>query len=151
MSELTTVDEILDFAIEREQEAADFYNYLADKASGPGVAKVFSKFADEEMGHKAKLEKVKDGKRMLQSQAKVQDLKIGDYLVEQQPTGELDYQAALILAMKKEKAAFKLYMDLSEKVDDADIKDLLQGLAQEEAKHKLRFELEYDERVLRDN
>ena len=64
---------------------------------------------------------------------------------------ELDYQQALILAMKKEKAAFKLYHDLAAKVEDDSIKDLFLGLAQEEAKHKLRFEIEYDEVILKDN
>ena len=63
----------------------------------------------------------------------------------------LDYQKALIIAMKKEKAAFRLYSDLAGRVDDAGIRDLLLGLAQEEAKHKLRFEVEYDDFVLAEN
>jgi len=89
---------------------------------------------------------------MLSSQQKVADLKIGDYLVAVEPIeGELDYQKALIIAMKKEKAAFRLYTDLAGKVDDRGIRDLLLGLAQEEAKHKLRFEIEYDDMILAEN
>ena len=63
----------------------------------------------------------------------------------------MDYQSALILAMKKEKAAFRLYTDLAASTEDEGIRDLFQGLAQEEAKHKLRFEVEYDDDFLRDN
>jgi rubrerythrin len=151
MAELNTVDEILDFAIEREQEAADFYSGLATRARTRAMKGTFEQFAGEERGHKAKLQSVKAGKKLLSSQKKIRDLKIGDYLVDEEPTEDIDYQDALILAMKKEKAAFRLYSDLAAKVDDAEIKGMLLGLAQEEAKHKLRFELEYDENVLTDN
>ena len=151
MAELNTVDEILDFAIGKEQEAADFYSGFAVKAKSPAMKATFEQFASEEMGHKAKLQNVKAGKKMLQSEAKIQDLKIGDYLVEEQPKEDMDYQDALIVAMKAEKAAFRLYSDLAARVDDAGIKDLLLGLAQEEAKHKLRFELEYDDQILTEN
>jgi len=53
--------------------------------------------------------------------------------------------------MKREKAAFKLYSDLAEQVGDQQTKDLFLSLAEEEAKHKLRFEVEYDEVILKDN
>ena len=151
MAELNTVDEILDFAIGKEQEAADFYSGFAAKAKSPAMKATFEQFASEEMGHKAKLENVKAGKKMLKSEAKIQDLKIGDYLVEDEPQEDMDYQDALIVAMKAEKAAFRLYTDLASKVDDGEIKELLLGLAQEEAKHKLRFEVEYDEQILTEN
>jgi rubrerythrin len=151
MTDLNTVDEILNFAIDREQEAVDFYTGLAGKARSPAMQATFRQFAGEEAGHKAKLLGVKGGKRMVGSQAKVQDLKLADYVVDEQPGADLDYQGALILAMKKEKAAFRLYSDLAGKVDDGEIRGLLLGLAQEEAKHKLRFEVEYDENVLTEN
>jgi rubrerythrin len=151
MADLNSVDEILDFAIGKEQEAADFYSGFAAKAKSPAMKATFEQFAAEEMGHKAKLQNVKAGKKLLQSEAKIQDLKIGDYLVEEEPREDMDYQDALIVAMKAEKAAFRLYTDLASKVDDGEIKELLLGLAQEEAKHKLRFEIEYDEQVLTEN
>jgi rubrerythrin len=53
--------------------------------------------------------------------------------------------------MKAEKAAYKLYNDLASATDDAGLRETLLSLAQEEAKHKLRFELEYDEQILKDN
>jgi rubrerythrin len=151
MAELTTVDEILDFAIKEEQAAADFYTDMAQKVKSSGLKTTFEGFANEERGHKAKLETVKSGKRLLNAASKVQDLKISDYVVDEVASAEVDYQGALIIAMKKEKAAFRLYSDLASKTDDADIKELLLGLAQEEAKHKLRFEVEYDEKVLTEN
>jgi rubrerythrin len=53
--------------------------------------------------------------------------------------------------MKAEKAAFRLYHDLAATTDDANLRNVLLGLAQEEAKHKLRFEIEYDDVFLREN
>ncbi len=64
---------------------------------------------------------------------------------------KLSYQDALILAMKREKKAYRLYSDLASKIDDTALKQVFLGLAQEEAKHKWYFEVEYDEHILKDN
>ncbi|MCP4678580.1 MAG: ferritin family protein [Deltaproteobacteria bacterium] len=152
MSDLPNIDEILDFAIDSEQAAVDLYTGLADQAKNPAIKKAFGEYANEERGHKAKLMEVKAGKRFLKSGNKpVLDLKISDYTVEEEPVPDADYQSVLIFAMKKEKAAFKLYTDLAGKTDDPALSELLLGLAQEEAKHKLRFEIEYDDNILIEN
>ena len=145
------VDEILDFAIQREQEAHDFYMDLAKKMDRPGMKEIFTQFAGEELGHRKKLEAVKQGKRLLPAKDKVLDLKIAEYLVSVEPDEDLDYQKALILAMKREKASFKLYTDLAASVEEQEVKQIFLGLAQEEAKHKLRFEVEYDDVILAEN
>jgi rubrerythrin len=148
---MKTAEEILDFAIQKEQEAADFYTTLAGKSDLSHVKDIFLEFAKEEMGHKSKLQAVKGGKPLLEAEKKILDLKIGDHLAEIKLDAALGYQEALIVAMKAEKAAFKLYTDLASATQDAGLKGLLLGLAQEEAKHKLRFEVEYDERILTHN
>jgi len=53
--------------------------------------------------------------------------------------------------MKKEKKAFKMYTDLAATTEDAGLQSVFLGLAQEEAKHKLRFEIEYDDYVMTEN
>jgi rubrerythrin len=151
LMKLDSVDKILAFAIEKEQDAADFYKSLADRMDRPYMKEIFEGFAKEEVGHKAKLMAVHDGKLMLKAEDKVKDLKIGENLVDIELDATLDYQQALILAMKAEKAAFKLYTDLASSTDDANLQTTFQALAQEEAKHKLRFEIEYDDFVLREN
>jgi len=149
--DLNTVDGVLDFAIQKEQDAVDFYTTLAGKMDFEHIKSVFLGFAAEEKGHKAKLQAVKAGKQMATPDKAVQDLKIGDNMVEVDLNTELTYQDALIVAMKAEKAAFKLYNDLASIADNATLKEVFLGLAQEEAKHKLRFEIEYDEHVLTEN
>lgn len=151
MQQWSTVDEVLDFAIKNEEEAAGFYQGLAAKVDRAWMKKIFEGFALEEVGHKTKLLEVKSGKKLISAQKKVLDLKIGDYLVAPDATGELDYQQALILAMKKEKVAFKMYTDLADAIDDEGLKGTFLSLANEEAKHKLRFEIEYDSYVMQEN
>jgi len=143
-----SVDDVLNFAIKNEEEAETFYNDLAGKMENPAMKTVFTEFAAEEAGHKAKLLKVKTSGGFEPSKKEILDLKVSDYLVTVEVSGELSYQDALILAMKKEKSAFKLYMDLHGTVNDPGLKDLMMALAQEEAKHKLRFEVEYDDRFM---
>jgi len=151
MQKWSSVDDALDFAIKNEEEAFELYTGLAAKAKDSAMKAMFEGFAKEEQGHKAKLLAVKKGGGMKPAEKAVIDLKIGDYLVDVEPDDADDLQAALILAMKKEKAAFKLYTDLARTTHDDALRSLFQALAQEEAKHKLRFEIEYDDKILQEN
>ncbi|MGD9977737.1 MAG: ferritin family protein [Bacteroidales bacterium] len=151
MKEFSNINDILDFAIDREQNAVDFYSKLAKGARNADMKSTFEQFAREEMGHKARLVKIKEEGIVTLSKESVQDLKIADYIVRDEEREDLSYEQALVLAMKREKAAFKLYLALSEKVQSPEFKSLFLSLAQEESRHKLRFELEYDEFVLKEN
>lgn len=151
MEKFGSVDNALDFAIKEEEAAFDFYTELAGKMEKAWMKKVFEDFAQEEKQHKEKLVGVKTGKQLMAVEGKITDLKIADYLVDVSPSADLNYQKALTLAMKKEKAAFKLYSDLAATADNEAVRDIFLGLAQEEAKHKLRFEVEYDEQFLTEN
>jgi rubrerythrin len=148
---LETVEEILDFAIQTEEEAAQFYAELASRVEQKAMGDAFRDFSREEMEHKRKLMTVKGGKVGLLSMKRVVDLKIGDYLVDITLSPHLDYKQALIIAMKAEKAAFRLYNNLAATTDDEELRAMLLMLAQEEARHKLRFEIEYEDYYLREN
>jgi rubrerythrin len=151
MEAFKTIDEILDFAMNSEQEAIDFYTELATKMNNPEMKSTFLEFAKEEVNHKARLMKIKEEKIFDANPQVIMDLKIADYTVNAQPTPDMQYADALVLAMKKEKAAFKLYSALAARTQNEELKKVFEELAIEESKHKLRFELEYDEFVLRDN
>jgi rubrerythrin len=151
MKRWESTDDILEFAIGEEEAAARFYEQLAAEAKSPEIRQLLLDIAREEIGHKTKLLKVQRGLSRLFPNEKVSDLKISDYLVEVEPDYGLDYQQALIVAMKKENAAFKLYTDLAGAAQDEELRQIFLALAQEEAKHKLRFELEYDNSILTGN
>lgn len=150
MEQWKSVNDVLDFAIRNEEEARDFYLDLTGKVESEAMKKVLESFAREEEGHKKKLLNVKSSGSFEPVKKKVLDLQIGDYLVEPEKSNKLDYQDILILAMKKEKSAFRLYTDLAERAGDMSLREIMVGLANEEAKHKLRFEVEYDAHFLKD-
>ena len=102
MQQWHSIDEILDFAIGEEKAAAEFYTRLADQSKTPGIRQVFEDFAQEEMGHKAKLESIKAGGILHPAGQPVADLKIAEYVVDVAPSPDMNYQGALVLAMKKE-------------------------------------------------
>ena len=149
MRRFGSVGEILDFAIAREVEANRFYTELAQRMEESAMRKAFEDFAAEELGHKAKLEAAKEGKFEF-SQEKVGSLDIADYVVPTEAKPDMSYAEALILAMKREKAAYRLYVDLAAVAEAEELADMFLMLAQEEAKHKLRFEIEYDDVVLKE-
>jgi rubrerythrin len=151
MKDFNTVEEILDFAIGEEQLAVDFYSELCEVAKTDDMKQVFTDFAAEEIKHKQRLLKIKEEGIFTLEPARVVDLRIADYMVSVKPSSNMTYEEALILAMKKEKAAFKLYSALAEKAPTEGLKNIFLGLAMEESKHKLRFEVEYDEFVLKEN
>ena len=71
-------------------------------------------------------------------------LDIAEYVqdVEQHP--KMSYVDLLVVGMKKEEISRKLYTDLATIAQTQELRDIFLKLAQEEAKHKLRFEIEYD-------
>jgi len=59
----------------------------------------------------------------------------------------MGYEDALVVAMKMEKSAFQLYTDMAAVAEDDSIRESLLALANEEAKHKLHFEIKYDDSI----
>ncbi len=148
METFESVDAVLDFAIEREQEAVDFYQGLAEQTDNASMKKTLTAFAGVELGHKEKLLAAKVGCVELVSGRTVVDLKIADYLVDVQPGPDMSFQDALVVAMKREKAAMDLYTDLAQMVSDSGLQALFTKLAREEKTHKLSFETAYEEHYL---
>ncbi len=147
----SSIQEILDFAIANEDQAHDFYLDLAKKAASPVMRDVFESFAAEEFGHKLKLQAIEAGELELDPKDDIPSLNVADYVEDVEPGAHMSYAEALVLAMKREKAAYKLYLDLASVVQTEDLTNLFLALANEEAKHKLRFELEYDNQTMNDD
>jgi rubrerythrin len=116
---------------------------LADFVEKPEMAKVLSDLASEELEHKVKLEAVKAGEIDIDEE-EVGNLGITDNVKDVIPDAKMSYIDLLVMGMKKEEAARKLYTDLSTMAQTQELRDIFLKLAQEEAEHKLRFEIEYD-------
>ncbi len=143
-----SVKAVLDFAISREVEAAQLYRTLADEVTRPGMREAFLAFAAQEDGHRARLESIQAGDTAPLPEGSVEHLHMSEYLVEVQPEVGMTYQRGLLYAMKAEEAAYRLYSDLAASVTEPGLVNLFRGLAQEEIRHKQRFESEYDDVVL---
>jgi len=150
MRRFGSVEEILDFAIARDAEANEFYTEMAERMQNEVMRKVFEQFAAEELGHKIKLEAVRAGEIALDA-AQVASLGIADSLLSGRATPDMNYADALVPAMNREKASYRLYLELACAAEAEELTDLFLALAQEEAKHKLRFEIEYDDVILKED
>ncbi len=145
MAEPQYDDEILQLAIEKEIEAYNFYLALAGRVADQRIRVVFEELAKEELEHKAKLELevIKTGKMIPVEQNPSRPDKT--YIISNDPSPlDMDYKDILLLAMEKEEAAFRTYVHLAGSVHDKKSQEVLLALAQEEVKHKIRFQNEYD-------
>jgi len=150
MGDFDSVDEILEFAIVREVEANEFYMDLSRRLESPAMRELVLEFAKEELEHKAKLEleAMKEG-IVVAAAEKVAEFEIADYMSDVELSDDMSYKDLLILAAKKERRSLRLYIDLAAIVENADSRETLLSLAVEEAKHEARFEIEYDEVLLK--
>jgi rubrerythrin len=146
MKPMNSLEEIMNFAIGEEQAAVAFYTSLAAQTPSAEMRVVLQEFAEEERKHEARLKEMQAQGIGIRAAGSPQapDLKIADYLVEIKPGPALSYRELLMLAMQKELAAVRLYTALADQVADAGLQQVFQQLAQEETKHKLKFETEYD-------
>jgi rubrerythrin len=138
-------DEILEFAIAREVEANQFYLALAERVVSAEMRKVFEELAEEELEHKARLELevMKTGKVIRPGERVT--IPEHEYIVSDVESGlDMDYKDMLMLGIEKEEAAFRTYVNLVGQTQDEESREVLLALAEEEVKHKMRFETEYD-------
>ncbi|KPK78072.1 MAG: hypothetical protein AMJ79_01155 [Phycisphaerae bacterium SM23_30] len=136
--------DILEFAIAREVEAHQFYQDMAQQTEDRDMHNVLLGFAQEELRHKAKLEMelVKAG-RVVADPEEITNFEYTDHLEHYNPLNK-EYRELLQTAIKKEKLSFRFYLDLALAVKDRDVRETLIALAEEEARHKVVLEIEYD-------
>jgi rubrerythrin len=147
--QFNNLKEIIDFAIEKEEEAARFYEHAIEEESSYGSKEMFKELAQEEWKHKSFLENMEDvtvEKSLSEYDVKwIKNLKRSNYIVDMEFKKGMDYRDILILAMKREEKALELYNALLRQSAAESHKKLFTILCQEEAKHKLRLETVYDD------
>lgn len=145
MAKLAPDNEVLEYAISREVEARNFYLSLAERVGNDRLSGILRVLADEELEHKAKLEMefMKSG-IVVDTSIKHNDFQISDYVVSDEPVIDMDLKDMLEICIQKEDRSFRLYVDLLQYAKDQNTKETLLAIIEEEIKHKLRFETEYD-------
>ena len=143
MRYLRTIQDILDYAIEQETEANQFYTDLAQKVQKDELRTALKNFAIDEFQHKLRLEGVKEGQIELTPE-EIGTLHLAETIEEVKPWPNMSYKDLLALAIKKEAKAEQLYQKLAQLSKRKHVQELFTLLAQEEAQHKLNLEIEYD-------
>jgi rubrerythrin len=140
-------EKILEFAIEKEQEAVRFYEELSSQEAYSAGKESFLEFAAEERKHEEMLRNFTKENLSHYETKTVPDLKRSDYVLDFNYSPGLPYSDVLILAAKREEKALALYSALAEKAEVEEHRKLFEFLAREEAKHKLALETILDDHM----
>ncbi|MBN1437081.1 MAG: ferritin family protein [Sedimentisphaerales bacterium] len=148
MATFQTVEELLDFAMQLEEQDHAFYRQCADKLTGQPAAAVFEELAQDEDCHFNTLEDIKQQRRKLDIPNKKTTRKLQHYMLEEDlaripDDSENDADWIFRLAIAKEKMAFQLYTDLMNETSHKEMAQTLRGLAQQETEHKIILEQQY--------
>jgi rubrerythrin len=144
-----TFDQVVEYAIDREVNARLLYLRIAHLSQDPELCALLEAFANQELEHQKKLARVKQRQfKMLDGDMPALDLGIADAAPEVAPYPDMSVSEALVLAMNKEKEAYRLYLQLAQGTDNSELKSLFEALANEEANHKVRMEIEFDDRLM---
>jgi len=148
---LTTISDILKFAIQREDEAARGYGDLAKTTADAAIKALLLDLQADEVSHRKLLRELSVSDDLPELGSAAADLKISDYLVEEPIGADSRLQDILIFAAKKEAKAVELYERLLGGASHPKHKRLFQFLAQQEKTHKLKLEQEYEKLVYQEN
>lgn len=138
-------NEIIDFAIKREQEAVDFYGNLKNLVSFETSIELLDNLEEMERVHVEILEgiRLKTMKNVLLP--RVDNLEIIENPVKINPSEDMDYHDILNLAIQREEESLRLYTKLASRSEDEDVRKLFLRLATEESGHKAMLEKLFEE------
>ena len=148
MIKFGSIEEILVFAVNKEEASYLFYTDMARTTEDKDVSRLFENFAKEELDHREqlRLEIMKMGK-VVSTDDDWSDRTRAGYAVESDLPEDFSYIDALKLAIAKESAAFKLYIDLLRLTEDEEAIEMFTALAEDEVRHKIGFQSEYEKHM----
>ena len=147
-----TIEQILREAIQGEVESYELYTNARDLVQTEHIKELLAELAQEELGHKAALEKLSADPSKIQGQvsalqeADIVDYKIVDHLVARPLGPDSTFQDVCIFAAKKEQESYELYLGLANQ-NSGEVRELLEAMAKDELRHKNLVEGWYEEVV----
>ena len=145
--EFKSILEILNFSISKERASVRFYRDLMSKAVNPATKSLFEVLAQNEQGHieSLQLEVEKLGHTVDTNKEAIDSVFYWDERLEtDDPVRDMSFAEALLLGIQKEQAAFRLYAQLLGTIKDERLGKVLLELAEEEMRHVLQLEQEYE-------
>ena len=146
-----TLEEVIKFAVEREEMAVQLYTQAAKLTTSIAARKMFEELVAEETGHKRVFSQMDVARAEQYHANKLPDLGLSKYLVHITLRPDMTYAEILHFAIKTEDDAYHLYQAAAEATDDPKLKKTLEVFADVELGHKKRIEDIYEERVLTEN
>jgi rubrerythrin len=144
----TKLEDIIKFAVKREEIAYRLYTDAAAKSTTIPARKMFEEMAAEELGHQKVFSKVELASLHQDAANKVPDMHLSEYMTDIPIRPDMTYDEILRYAIKTEESAWRLYTAAADMADDPQLKKTLLAFADVEKGHKKRLEDIYDERVL---
>jgi rubrerythrin len=140
-----TVSEVIDKAIQREEEAYAFYMDIFNKIEDQSAKDTLEWVAAEEKKHKQFLVDYRDGKFGTSALRKtdVVDYHIAEYQEEPEISEDMQREDVFLIASHREKRSHQFYLGLSEIHPTGEVRDMLVRMANEELKHKEKMEYLY--------
>jgi rubrerythrin len=151
---LENMEEIIDFAIQREREAQATYLSYAGQTDRRSFSELLLSMAEMEKEHERKLTALREGGSAaaeLFTPPRGKDLGLADMLVDVPFSPGMEYGDFLVLVIRKEREAEQLYRKLEGLSARSDVRNLFALLADEERKHKDWAQQRYDEDILKEN
>ena len=146
--EFVTLEDVIKFAVEREDTAYRLYTRAAELSTNIASKKLFQELAQEEATHKDVFVKIDEDKAESHKLCTLPESSIAKYLVEIPFRPDMNYSQIISSALKTEENAYQLYKAAAGMTDDPKMQKLLMNFADVELGHRRRLEAIYDERVL---
>lgn len=143
-----TLQQVVDFAIEREETAYQLYKRAAELTESPAARKLFEELAGEELVHKEVFSHIDPDKLADHNSCTLPEVTIGQYLRNTPFNPTMTYQEILTFALKAEEEAYQLYKASAGMTEDPKLQKTLLAFAEVELGHRRKIEGLYNEKVL---
>lgn len=141
----SSLDQVLEAAIRREEEAYRFYRELEGHVRDAAAREAIDWIAREERAHRAFLVNYRDGKfgpgalRLSEPVA----YHIAEYQKEPEITTDMAGQEVYLVAAHRELRSHQFYTELAAMHPQGELRGVLQRMASEELRHKEKMEYLY--------
>ena len=143
-----TLEEVITFAVDREDTAYRLYKRAAELSTSIASQKMFEELAAEEATHKDVFSKIDEEKAESHKLCKLPESSIAKYLADVTFRENLTYSEILAYALKSEDQAYHLYKTAAGMTDDPKLQKVLMNFADVELGHRRKIEALYEERVV---
>ncbi|HIJ80247.1 MAG TPA: ferritin family protein [Desulfuromonadales bacterium] len=143
-----TLDDVIKFAVEREDTAYKLYKRAAELSTSIASKKMFEELAAEEATHKDVFVKIDHEKSESHKLCTLPESSIAKYLADVPFQPDMSYNQIIASALKTEENAYQLYKTAAGMTDDPKLQKILMSFADVELGHRRRLEEIYEERVL---